>query len=404
MAAVARDAEWPLVFPADAIDTEGETVTREWPGRATPAACRVMQRRRARDLWEAMLRAAYDFAEPGVLFIDRINRRNNLWYCERIGATNPCGEIPLPPYGACDLGSLNLTQFVREPFGPEARLDLQDLGATAGAAVRLLDNVIDASRFPLTQQAARARASRRIGLGITGLGDALIMLGIEYGSEHSLALASDAMRTICHAAYRASIALASEKGSFPELKEDAYLEGHFIRELPEEIRAGIRQSGIRNSHLLAIAPTGSISLLAGNVSSGLEPVFDASYQRKMLNADGSLEEFSLTDYAVELWRRALGRGTGLPPAFVTARELPVSAHLDVQAALQPFVDNSISKTINVPADCSFEDFREIYRLAYEKGLKGCTTFRPNPITGAVLTSAIEAAEAPHCCVLEREPD
>ncbi|HVM81449.1 MAG TPA: adenosylcobalamin-dependent ribonucleoside-diphosphate reductase [Stellaceae bacterium] len=404
MDAVARDGEWPLVFPADAIDTEGETATREWPGRATPVACRIVKRRRARDLWEAMLRAAYDYAEPGVLFIDRINRRNNLWYCERIGATNPCGEIPLPPYGACDLGSLNLTQFVREPFGPDARLDLQDLGATAGVAVRLLDNVIDASRFPLPQQAARARASRRIGLGITGLGDALIMLGMEYGSERSLALASDAMRTICHAAYRASIALGSEKGRFPELKEDAYLEGHFIRALPEDIRAGIRQRGIRNSHLLAIAPTGSISLLAGNVSSGLEPVFDASYQRKMLNADGSLEEFTLTDYAVELWRLALGRATELPPAFVTARELAVSAHLDVQAALQPFVDNSISKTINVPADSSFGDFREIYRLAYEKGLKGCTTFRPNPITGAVLTSAAEAAEAPHCCVLEREPD
>jgi ribonucleoside-diphosphate reductase alpha chain len=212
------------------------------------------------------------------------------------------------------------------------------------------------------------------------------------------------MQTICHAAYRASIALGREKRGFPELKEEAYLEGHFIRGLPEDIRAGIQQSGIRNSHLLAIAPTGSISLFAGNVSSGLEPVFDSSYRRKMLTADGSLEEFSLTDYAVDLWRRTLGRGTGLPPALVTARELPVSAHLDVQAALQPFVDNSISKTINVPSDCSFEAFREIYRLAHERGLKGCTTFRPNPITGAVLTSAAEAAEAPHCCVLEREPD
>jgi len=404
MAALRGDTEWPLVFPAAAVDSDGEVIERNWPGHLTPIACRVVRRTRARDLWEAILRAAYDYAEPGVLFIDRINRLNNLWYCERISATNPCGEIPLPPYGACDLGSINLTRFVREPFTPSARFDLQDLTATAAVAVRLLDNVIDVSRFPLPQQLASAHASRRTGLGITGLADALIMLGIDYGSERARVLVADVMRSICYTAYRTSIALAREKAAFPQFKVEPYLESHFARELPEDIRAGIRQDGIRNSHLLAIAPTGSISLLAGNVSSGLEPVFDAAYNRKMLTARGDLEELALTDYAVDLWRRRSGHEKSLPSAFVTARDLPVSAHIKMQAALQPFVDNSISKTINVPSACSFTEFREIYTLAYEMGLKGCTTFRPNPVTGAVLTSAAEASEAPHCCVPEREPD
>ena len=404
MAAVRADDDWPLVFPAETFAGEGEVVLRQWPGSVTAIPCRVLRRLRARELWELILRGTYDYAEPGVLFIDRINRLNNLWYRERISATNPCGEIPLPPYGACDLGSLNLTMFVDAPFTPQARLDQERLAESAATAVRLLDNVIDASRFPLPQQAENARGSRRLGLGITGLADALVMLGLRYGDERSLKTAAEVMRVICHAAYRASIELAKEKGSFPFLERDKHLEGPFIRSLPDDIRQGIAAHGIRNSHLLAIAPTGTISLLAGNVSSGLEPIFAGSYGRRVLDEKGNPQEFLLTDYALARWREFTKTTSGTPDSFFTTANLPVTAHLAMQAALQPFVDNSISKTINVPQTYPFADFARIYDLAYDQGLKGCTTFRPNPVTGAILSDDASGAEAPHCCVLEREAD
>lgn len=270
--------------------------------------------------------------------------------------------------------------------------------------MRLLDNVIDASRFPLPQQAERARGSRRIGLGITGLADALVMLGLTYGDDVALEFARDLMRTICHSAYRASIALAREKGSFPQFERDRYLQGEFIRSLPGDIRDGIARHGIRNSHLLAIAPTGTISLLAGNVSSGLEPIFAPSYRRQLLEADGRLTEYELTDYALTLWRATAGTETGQPDHFITTGGLSPRAHLDTQAALQPFVDNSISKTINIPESCPFADFETVYDLAYDLKLKGCTTFRPNPVTGSVLSETGAGDNAPHCCVLEREAD
>ncbi len=403
MTAVREDSDWPLVFPAAAMDGEGETLVRQWPGHERAIDCRIVGRVRARALWERLLRAAYDYAEPGVLFIDRINRLNNLWYRERISATNPCGEIPLPPYGACDLGSLNLTRFVRAPFTAEASLDTAALAEMTGVAVRMLDNVIDASEFPLPQQAEGARGARRVGLGITGLADALVMLGLTYGDKRSLAVAADVMRLICHSAYRASIALAEEKGSFPFFDRDRHLSGAFIRSLPDDVRASIARNGIRNSHLLAIAPTGTISLLAGNVSSGVEPVFAASHSRTVLGEGGAAQQFALTDYAVTLWQQTrVGAVAKTPPGFVAVDDLPVRAHLDMQAALQPYVDNSISKTINVPEECSFADFRGIFDLAYDNGLKGCTAFRPNPVTGTVISE--EPAEAPHCCVLERESD
>ena len=404
MAAVHSDADWPLVFPAAAFEGVGETVLREWPGLAGPVSCRVVRHIRARQLWDLILHGTYDYAEPGVLFIDRINQFNNLQYREQISATNPCGEIPLPPYGACNLGSLNLTRFVLSPFTPEARIDFSSLAEAAQIAARLLDNVIDASRFPLPQQAENAHGTRRIGLGITGLADALVMLGLTYGSDRSLAVAADVMRQICHTAYRASIDLAREKGIFPYFERDKYLRGVFIRSLPEDIQNGIAMHGIRNSHLIAIAPTGTISLLADNVSSGLEPIFAASYMRKVLAEDGTPKEFLLTDYAFELWRATSGALTPAPDGFVTTADLPVSAHLDMQAALQPFVDNSISKTINVPEHCPFDDFKRIYDLAYDMHLKGCATFRPNPATGVVLGEEASGNEAPHCCVLEREAD
>ncbi len=403
MAAVKADKDWPLVFPAATVDGHGETVLREWPGAPKPVACCILRSIRARKLWDLILRGCYDYAEPGVLFIDRINRLNNLSYCERITATNPCGEVPLPPYGACDLGSLNLTRFVVSPFTANARVDTASLIESVRDAVRLLDNVIDVSQFPLSQQRARALGSRRIGLGITGLADALLMLGLNYGDERARNAAAELMRIICQSAYRASVALANEKSPFPFFEPGKYLQNLFIQTLPEDIRQAIAQDGIRNSHLIAIAPTGTISLLAGNISSGIEPIFAASYTRKVLNKDGHTKKFQLTDYALSSWRMLVGSVSDFPPKFITAAELSVNAHLDMQAALQPHVDNSISKTINVPQHLRFDEFSHIYDLAYAKGLKGCTTFRPNPISGAVL-SETDANDAPHCCMLEREAD
>jgi ribonucleoside-diphosphate reductase alpha chain len=385
MHAVAAGDDWPLVFPVGPYeDTGAEIVERLWPGAVTPQPCRIHRRIDARALWERIMRAAYDCAEPGVLFIDRVNRANNLRYCEQIGATNPCGEIPLPAYGACDLGSINLTQFVRAPFSGAAAFDLDAIAATARLAVRMLDNVYEISHFPLAQQAGVARESRRIGLGITALADALIMLGVTYGSERSRALGAQAMRTVCHAAYRASIALAREKGVFPAFAADRYVEGEFIRALPADIVAAIRSHGIRNSHLTAIAPTGTISLLAGNVSSGLEPVYAFSMRRRIRQPDGSERTVQVEDYARRRYRERFGAGAALPPVFVAAPQIAPEAQLELQSALQRHVDNAISKTVSVPADYEFAAFRGLYERAYALELKGCTAFRPNPVTGEVL--------------------
>jgi ribonucleoside-diphosphate reductase alpha chain len=402
MRAVDDDAEWPLVFPIeDAADLGDETVMRPWSGGLEPVPCRVHRRVSARKLWDELMRATYDYAEPGVLFIDRINRSNTLWYREQISATNPCGELPLPPYGACDLGSINVTAFVRDEFTDRASLDLDALAATARVAVRLMNNVIDVSRFPLPAQREAAHGTRRIGLGITGLADTLIMLGLSYAEARGRDAAAEIMRTVCHTAYGCAIELAREKGPFPFFEREPYLAGEFVRTLPHDLRDGIARHGIRNSHLTAIAPTGTISLLANNVSSGIEPVYDFRYTRRMLERDGTMREFTLLDHALERWR-ALRGDESLPETFVSAQRLDPEAHLEMQAVLQPYVDSSISKTINVPADFPFEHFKGIYRYAYERGLKGCTTYRPNPITGAVLESA--GPEAKLCCVPEREAD
>ncbi len=410
MDAVRRDIDWPLVFPAAELGdhlADGETLPRRWTGRAEAVPCRVLKRVCARDLWNRIMGATYDYAEPGVLFIDRINRLNNLWYREHITATNPCGEVALPPYGACDLGSINLTRFVHEPFTANAHLDFDGIRETAAIATRMMDNVIDVSQFPLPQQAEQAHGSRHLGLGLTGLADALIMLGLHYGEPAAQELAARVMRTICHSAYETSLALAAEKGPFPWLDRASHLKGEFIRTLPEEIRLGIQRAGVRNSHLTAIAPTGTISLLANNVSSGIEPVYDFCYSRRVLEASGDYATYRVTDYAFALWQKM--HDAPLPRQFVDAGDLPPTAHLDMQAALQPYVDNAISKTINVPQNYPFEDFRNLYELAFDKGLKGCTTFRPNPITGAVLTEGEtplpqQEAYAPHCCSIEREAD
>ncbi len=369
MAAVEADGEWPLVFGGMTYRTI-----------------------RAKSLFDSITRATYDYAEPGVIFIDRINARNNLAYCEDIRSTNPCGEQPLPPYGACLLGSINLARLVHSPFTPDAHLDEAELADLVGVAVRMMDNTIDASGFPLEAQRQEAIAKRRIGLGMTGLADALMMCGLRYGSVKAAARAEDWARQISRAAYVTSAYLAREKGAFPLFDRDAFLAGETVRELDEDVRALIAEHGIRNALLTSVAPTGTISLVADNVSSGIEPVFALAYTRKVLQPDGSKLEEEVSDYALRRFRAIFGDGAPLPDHFVTAQDLTPAEHVRMQAAVQKHVDSAISKTVNVPEDIGFEAFQEVYLDAYRSGCKGCTTYRPNAITGSVLE--VKPAEPP----------
>jgi ribonucleoside-diphosphate reductase alpha chain len=370
VAAVESDAAWDLVF-------EGEIY-------------RTVQ---ARDLWARLMQATYDVAEPGVIFIDRINAQNNLSYCETITATNPCGEQPLPAYGACLLGALNLARLVRAPFTPEARLDEERLVALAAVATRFLDNVIDVSKYPLPAQQNEALAKRRIGLGVTGLADALIQLGVRYGSAAACDLTSRWLKLIKHATYEASAALAMEKGAFLLCNPKALVERPNLRALPDGLRQRIAKIGLRNGLLTTIAPTGTTSLLAGNVSSGIEPVFDFTYSRRITAPSGGYRHEQVQDYAYRLFRQMFGAAAPLGDAFVTAADLAPADHLAMQAAAQQHVDSAISKTINCPVSITFAHFQSIYLDAYRLGLKGCTTFRPNATTGSVLTSGATVHDA-----------
>ncbi len=361
MAAIEADSDWPLVFAG----TTYRTV-------------------RARALWDGITRATYDYAEPGVIFIDRINARNNLAWCETIHSTNPCGEQPLPPYGACLLGSINLARLVRAPVTPDADIDAGELAELVSLAVRMMDNTIDVSGFPLEAQRQEAVTKRRIGLGMTGLADALIMCGLRYGSEAAATRAADWAHQIEHAAYVASAHLAREKGAFPLFDRDAYLAGETVRGLDEDVRALIAEHGIRNALLTSVAPTGTISLVADNISSGVEPVFALAYTRKVLQPDGSRREEEVSDHALRMFRARFGADAELPDYFVTVQDLSPAEHVRMQAAVQRHVDSAISKTVNVSETISFESFQDVYRDAYRSGCKGCTTYRPNSITGSVL--------------------
>ena len=381
MEAVETDQEWQLSFDEEVFRTV-----------------------RARALWDGITRATYDYAEPGVIFIDRINARNNLAYCETIHATNPCGEQPLPPYGACLLGSINLARLVRDPFTPQAEIDPRELATLTRIAVRMVDNTIDVSGYPLGEQRQEALAKRRIGLGMTGLADALMMTGLRYGSPKAAAQAEDWARIVNHAAHRASCELAVEKGAFPLFDRDAYLAGETVRSLPEDVREQIARDGIRNGLLTSIAPTGTISLVADNVSSGIEPVFALSYTRKVLQRDDSRREEEVTDYAVRRFREQFGDDAPLPEHFVTAQDLAPPEHVRMQAAVQRQVDSAISKTVNVPENISLEAFQDVYWSAYRSGCKGCTTYRPNSVTGSVLEVKPEAKITPPAPSSASQPD
>ena len=370
MEAVKADKSWDLVF-------EGK----------------VFKTVQARDLWNKIMKSTYDFAEPGVIFIDRINKANNLHYCESIAATNPCGEQPLPPYGACLLGSINLARLVKDPFDQNAKLDVDALNDLVATAVRMMDNVVDASNFPLPQQAQEAQNKRRIGLGVTGLADALLMTGQRYGSDEAAAKTDEWLHAIARASYLASVELAKEKGAFPLFDADPYLESEAMKVMDDDVRDAIRKHGIRNALLTSIAPTGTISLYAGNVSSGIEPVFAYAYTRKVLQKDGSRTEEEVVDYAVQMWRDKFG-DKELPDYFVNAQTLAPLDHVKMQAAAQKWIDSSISKTINCPEDIDFDAFKDVYMQAYETGCKGCTTYRPNDVTGSVLSVSETTEKAP----------
>ena len=400
MKAVAEGADWELVHkaePGQKVKDKGghQRADGQWVYRKVPA----------RELWDTIMTSAYDFAEPGILFLDQIGRDNNLNYTEQIEATNPCGEQPLPPYGCCDLGPIILTNFVRHPFGVggAAAFDFDAFKQVVAIQVRALDNVLDVTFWPLQQQRDEAAAKRRIGVGFTGLGNTLTLLKLRYDREDGRAMAAEIGRRMRDAAYRASVELAKEKGAFPRFKAEGYLaEGTFASRLPDDIKAAIRKHGIRNSHLLSIAPTGTVSLaFADNASNGIEPAFSWGYKRNKREGDGSTSSYMVEDHAFRLYRALVDDSVTaddadgkLPAYFVNALQMSAQEHVAMMQAVQPFVDTSISKTVNIPADYPFGDFKDLYRQAWQAGLKGLATYRPNSILGAVLETTPAKKDEP----------
>ncbi len=409
MRALADDQPWELVHrarPGSTLMAQGAFQRTDglWVYRSMPA----------RELWDTVMRSTYDFAEPGILFLDHIQRDNNLRYCESIEATNPCGEQPLPPYGCCDLGPVILPRFVRHPFGFGGlpSFDFEAFEQAVALQVRALDNVLDVTFWPLPQQREESAAKRRIGVGFTGMGNALAMLCVRYDRAEGRALAAQIAERMRDAAYTASVALAQEKGAFPKFDADGYLaEGTFASRLPEALRSAIRTHGIRNSHLLSIAPTGTVSLaFADNASNGIEPPFSWMYRRKKREADGSTNDYAVEDHAWRLYRELGGDMAKLPEYFVNALEMTATDHLAMMEAVQPFVDTAISKTVNVPADYPYDDFKGLYQQAWRAQLKGLATYRPNAILGSVLdtgptpeTTASVAMVDPMRTVIESRP-
>ena len=381
--AVQDDQPWDLVHKS----RPGATLLAEGAHQRADGLW-VYETLQAQELWDTIMQSAYDFAEPGILFLDHINTDNNLHYCEKIEATNPCGEQPLPSYGCCDLGPIILTRFVRHPFGfaGTPAFDFEAFEKSVALQVRALDNVLDVTFWPLPQQRDEAHAKRRIGVGFTGMGNTLAMLRLRYDTPDGRAMAARIAERMRDASYTASVALAREKGAFPRFDADGYLaKGTFASRLPAALQKDIRQHGIRNSHLLSIAPTGTVSLaFADNASNGIEPAFSWMYKRKKREADGSTSEYAVEDHAWRLFRELGGDVDQLPDYFVSALEMDADGHIAMMQAVQPFVDTAISKTVNIPADYPYDDFKGLYLLAWRARLKGLATYRPNSILGSVL--------------------
>ena len=404
MDAVKNDLTWSLTSTVPRLDGKHEGKIEH-----EDETIYIYKTLPARELFDKIIKSTYYYAEPGVIFIDRINEWNNLWYCEDIRATNPCGEQPLPPNGACNLGANNLAVMVENPFTDRARLKLDRIAQVTRIAMRFLDNVLDQTKYPTPEQHAESMAKRRTGLGITGLGNMLQQMGIRYGSAEAVKVTESVMRTIRDNAYLASIELAKERGPFPLFNKELYMKGRFIQTLPQVIRDQIEKHGIRNGVLMTVAPTGTTSIYYGNVSSGLEPTFAWSYKRKMRQSDGSFKEFTeVQDYGFRLYKHVMEMDEfyypdpeELPDYMVTAQDLAVRDHLTMQSACQKFIDASTSKTINCPEDMTFDDFVNVYYHAYEAGLKGCTTYRPSEIGEKVRGSILSVDDKP---AQEKKPD